>query len=368
MNILISSNLREHPGRTLASISGVAVGVVLVVLTTGLVRGMLSERGRRDANLSVELMVSRREQNGISLTTLPASLPVETLEAIKPIPGVAAVTPVGQYLESSGEGAFGLRQVDGVRFDEYSRINGIHIVEGSPLPESGDVMIVDIKYAAARKIRPGAKIDLLGREFTIIGIYAPETGSRMMIPLATMQEALGTRGKCSMILVKCSEPARQEEVARLILESDPDFRVLLTRDLPVLFASGFSGLNVFLNVVAGVAAAISLLVISLTMYSTVTERTRQIGILKSLGASRVFIASVFIRESLAISLIGAAGGLAVSASIRAILGALTDIRIELEPGLLILVTAGGLVSGIAGAVYPAIRAAGLDAVEALGYE
>ncbi len=56
MNSLVASNLSHHPGRTLASVIGVAVGVILVVLTVGLVRGKLRDRGQRDANIGVEII------------------------------------------------------------------------------------------------------------------------------------------------------------------------------------------------------------------------------------------------------------------------------------------------------------------------
>ncbi len=368
MNSLVAANLAHHPGRTLASVAGVAVGVILVVLTVGLVRGMLRDRGQRDANLAVEIMLSRKSQGGLSLTTMSASLPVELLDQVRATPGVRAATPVAQHLEFSGEGALGLRQVDGVDFDDYRRATGVSVIEGQPLPPSGDAMIVDVKYAAARGTKPGDRIELLGREFTVAGVYAPETGARMMIPLRTMQEALDAPGMCSMFLVKCEQPEEQAEVARRIAERAPDFRVIFTRDLPTLFASGFSAFNVFLNAVAGLALAISLLIILLTAYTTVTERTRQIGILKSLGASRRFIALVFIKESMLVSALGVAGGLFIALIARGALMRWAGVKLEIEASYTLLAVIGGLMSGLVGAIYPALRAAGQDAVEALNYE
>lgn len=103
MNSMLTANLLHHPGRTLASVTGISVGVILVVLTVGLVRGMLRERGERDTNTGVELMVGRRDQVGISLSSLPMTLPVSTLEQLQSIQGVHAVTAVAQYLEMKGE-------------------------------------------------------------------------------------------------------------------------------------------------------------------------------------------------------------------------------------------------------------------------
>lgn len=368
MNSLITANLTHHPARTLASLSGVALGVILVVLTVGLVRGMLRERGARDANLDVELMLSLNQQSGISFTTMSVSLPVERLAQVRAVPGVRTATPVGQHLEFGGAGALGLRQVDGVDFSDYQRTTGVRIVQGAPLPDHGDALVVDVKYASATKTKPGDKVKLLDREFTVVGVYAPETGARMMIPLRTLQEALGAPEMCSMFLVKCDNPAEQEAVAQRIAAHFPDFRVLFTDELPTLFATGFAAFNVFLQVVAAVAGAISLLIVLLTSYTTVTERTRQIGILKALGASRRFIALVFLKEALLISGGGVLCGLALAGLIRWALAHWNGAHISLERDYLLLAVFGGVFSSLLGALYPAWRAAGQDAVAALSYE
>jgi putative ABC transport system permease protein len=368
MNSLVASNLTHRPGRTLASVAGVATGVILVTLTVGLVRGTLRDRGQRDANLAAEIMLSRNSQGGISFATLSVSLPVSLLDQARATPGVRAVTPVAQHVEFGGGNALGLRQVDGVDFEDFRRATGVRIVEGRGLPTCGDAMIVDVKYAAARKTKPGDKIRLMDREFTVVGVYEPETGARMMIPLRTMQEALGAAGMCSMFLVKCERPEEQEEVARRLVGRLPDSRVIFTRDLPVLFANGFAAFNVFLDAALALALAISLLIILLTTYTTVTERTRQIGILKSLGASKLFIATVFIKESMLVSAMGVAGGLLIALIARPALAAWAGVSIEIEIGYTLCASLGGLASGLVGAIYPALRAAGQDAVEALSYE
>jgi len=368
MESLLIANLKHHPARTLACSAGVAIGIVLVVLTIGFVRGLLRERGQRDTNTGVELMLSQTGQSGLSLTTLSVSMPVTWLDQVRRVPGVQSATPIAQHLEFGGNGVLGLRQVDGVAFADYQRTTGIRIIAGQGLPEHGDVLIVDRKYAAHHHTQLGDKVRLLERDFTIIGVYAPETGARMMAPLATLQEALGAPNLCSMLLVKCADSAAQEAVAQRLVAQVPDARIIFTRDLPQLFATGFGALNAFLNVVAGLAAFISMLIILLTMYTTVTERTRQIGILKALGASPQFIAWVFLKEALAISALGVLSGLLIAISVRWILVKGWGVALELPVGPALLASVGGLLCGGLGALIPSWHAARLEVVQALNVE
>src|SRR5215510_1983293 len=211
MNNLVTSNLTHHPGRTLASVIGVAVGVILVVLTVGLVRGILRDRGQRDANIGIEIML-RKGGQGISLTSADMTISESEVEAVRAVPGVAAATPVGQNIEMGASGGLGIRQVDGIDFQSFAAAGNLRIAEGQPLPQSGDVAIIDSKEAA-KGIKVGDKIKALQRELTVVGIYEPEAGARIKVPLTTMQEVLGAEGKCSMIFVKCQNAAEQEAVA-----------------------------------------------------------------------------------------------------------------------------------------------------------
>jgi len=127
-------------------------------------------------------------------------------------------------------------------------------------------------------------------------------------------------------------------------------------------------LNVFLNVVVGVAAAISILVILLAMYTTVTERTRQIGILKSLGMSKTAIAWVIEQEAIIVSVLGVVVGVLLTMLAQLVVTRTTNLSIEIEPRWVLIALAVGLFGGSIGALYPALRAARQDAVDALSYE
>jgi putative ABC transport system permease protein len=219
-----------------------------------------------------------------------------------------------------------------------------------------------------RNAKIGSTVQLFERPFTIVGVYEPPGGGRIKIPLATMQDQEGAEGKASAILVACTEPAKQEEVAGRIRERFPDDQIIFTRDLPEIYASGVPALNVFIKVVVGVAASISMLVILLAMYTTVTERTRQIGTLKALGMSKSSIAWVIEKEAILVSLLGVIVGVMLTFAARFAVMRVTTLTVEIEPRWVLISLLVGLVGGSLGALYPALRAARQDAVDALSYE
>jgi putative ABC transport system permease protein len=365
MDSLVLSNIAHRPARTAVSILGTGVGVLLIVFTVGLAHGVLHERGRRESNIGAEIMI--RASGTVSLAG-GSQFKLQTAHAaeIATIPGVRAATPIGQTFDKSDSG-FGQRLLDGIEYDEYANLARVTIREGRKL-ESGDEAIVDPEWKERRKAKVGDTVELFERPFKIVGVYEPPGGGRIKIPLKTMQEQEGAANRASAILVACADPAQQDEVAARILQRFPEDQLIFTRDLPEIYASGVPALNVFIKVVVGVASAISVLVILLAMYTTVTERTRQIGILKSLGMSKTAIAWVIEQEAIIVSVLGVVVGVLLTMLAQLIVTRVTTLTIEIEPRWVLIALAVGLLGGSIGALYPALRAARQDAVEALSYE
>ena len=364
MDSLVLSNIAHRPARTAVSILGTGVGVLLIVFTVGLAHGVLHERGRRESNIGAEIML--RPSGAIGLGGAKFQIPTSYAAEVASIPGVRAATPLGQAVDRSDSG-FGQRLIDGIEYDEYANLAHITIREGRKL-ESGDEAIVDAEWKDRRKVNIGDTVELFQRPFKIVGVYEPPGGGRIKIPLKTMQEQEGAENRASAILVSCLDPAQQDEVAARILQRFPDRQLIFTRDLPEIYATGVPALNVFLKVVVGVAAAISVLVILLAMYTTVTERTRQIGILKSLGMSKTAIAWVIEQEAIIVSFLGVIVGVLLTMLAQLIVTRTTSLAIEIEPRWVLISLGIGLLGGTIGALYPALRAARQDAVDALSYE
>jgi putative ABC transport system permease protein len=336
--------------------------VVLVALTTGLVHGFLHEQGHRNSAVTAEISVGPPGSTfGLSLSPT-LSLALSRLDEIRSIPGVRAVVPVGQFVRG--------QLIDGVDYDSFTEVSAARVVEGRPI-RSGDEAMIDRVLQRNRKLKVGDTIEVFERPFKVVGIYEPESLGRIKIPLSTMQGFLNmnmSNPLCSLALVKIDENSTPQQVAGRILERFPDHSVFLTRDLPILYARGTPAMQTFLNVVIALAIIISGLVVLLTMYTTVTERTRQIGVLKSLGASKMWIAGEIEKEAMLISAMGVLAGFGLTVIGKYILQRATGIPVQLETVWLFYALLLGMASGVAGAIYPALRAAKQDPVRALAYE
>jgi putative ABC transport system permease protein len=367
MDSLVFSNMLHRPARTVVSVLGIAVGVLLIVFTIGLSNGTMRERATREANVGAEIFFRASGTLGLSGSEA-FRLPVSLKSDLEKVDGVKTAIPLGQNTVTSDDNNTGSRLIDGINFEEYAELASLKIIEGRKLNASGDETIIDTGWQKQKKFKVGDKIKIYERDFTIVGTYEPAAGARLKIPLGVMQSQLGGDGKATAFLVKIKENFTPEQVAQNLQTQFPDNQIVLTKDLEELYMSSIPALNVFLNVIIGVAAVISALVILLTMYTTVTERTRQIGIMKSLGMSNTKIGWTIAQEALLISFCGIVGGVLLTLLLRFILTRITTLEVEISPLVLAITLVVGLIGGALGALYPALRAARLDAVEALSYE
>jgi putative ABC transport system permease protein len=392
MDSLIAANISQRPLRTAISVIGVALGVVLVTLFVGLARGMMHDAAQRQAGVDAE--VRFLPGGNVSLAGNPLMLQARYAEAIlngvqptaedpdlepkPPISGVAATSAVGEYVQGSVAG-IGFEMVDGLDYATFVKTTHLDISKGRGLgdgrtPGTEYEAIVDRYYSRSAKdidgrpIGIGSRITVLGHEFTIVGIYEPSVLARVKIPLYTMQQLLGGAENCTFVMVKCERPELADSVVEQLRRYYPGNHAILTNDIPALYSQGLAPVEIFLKVVIGLGLIISVLVILLAMYTTIIERTREIGILKSLGASKRYIVMTIEKEAALISAMGVVLGFGVAVIGKLWLEANTRLMVNFEPKWLVISALVGVVGGIIGAIYPAMRAANLDPVEAISYD
>ena len=378
MDNLVLANLAARPIRSLTSIVGIALGVILILVTVGLARGMLSSSGEREGNLRAELVFLPPSGFGAGISISPLTLPIAYAEAIAKLPGVTATTPVARYVRTGARG-IGFELIEGVELGglhglnrdgalgSYPDVTGLTIAEGR-LPEGPYELIVDRQRATDPETELGSKLELLGQTFEVVGVYEPEVGARMKIPLETMQELLGASERASWILVQTETGASVETVAVAIEAQFPGNQIVFTRDIPGMWAQGIPSLKVFLNIVIALAVFISTFTIFLALYTAVTERTREIGILKSMGGSKPFIVGIIETEAFILSVLGIAFGWLVALAVQWGIVTYTSRVVQFEWQWVLAAASMAVLGGTLGALYPALKAAHQDPVEALSYE
>src|SRR5688572_27002356 len=298
---LVLANLKVRPFRTAISVVGVALGVVLVVLFTGLARGMTNDMARRAANWKAEIVFTRA--GAMELQSSNASVSTTYATRLLEIEGVRSTVPVIRYISADTSGRWGVKQLDGVDWEPFAEMNGMELVEGRA-PAANDEVILDERQMRDDKLKLGDTMPLFNRDYKLVGVFSPPSGSRTKMSLSAMQEALEAPGKCTYILVKLDDGADVDAVAAKINEVLPGNKINLTRDLVIDAQERIPGLNTFLRVLVGLGAFVSTIFVLLSMYTTVTERRKEIGILKSLGASNGFIIRAIEGEAFMIGVLG----------------------------------------------------------------
>ncbi len=359
---LVLANLRVRPFRTLISIIGVALGVVLVVLFTGLANGMANDMAKRAANWKAEIVFTRA--GAMTYDSSNAPVPTAYAERLLEIEGVESTIPVIRYISPSAKGRWGILQLDGLDWEPFARMNEMQVVDGRA-PLGQNEVILDERQLREEGLKVGDKMELLGREFTISGVFAPPSGSRIKMPLATMQELLEAKDKCTYILVKIKDGENAEAVAARINSELPGNKVNLTVDWIIDAKERIPALNTFLRVMVGLGAFVSTIFVLLSLYTTITERRKEIGILKSLGASKGFIVSAIEGEAFAVGVLGVVVGLITAFAASLVIAYAFELVFEFSIGW--VMTAVGIAIGgsLVGALYPAWKASTIDPVEVM---
>src|SRR5262249_8433533 len=236
--------------------------------------------------------------------------------------------------------------------------------------KSDDEVVVDDIYAKAKNVTVGEQVELVGHMFRISGIVEHGKGARLFVGLKTAEDMTGQQGKAALFFVKLKDPEQTHTVISRIEQLLPSYKITPVKEYAdLMMSNNMPALNAFISSVVFIALSIGVLVIFLSMYTTITERTREIGILRSLGASKAFIVGLIFQESAAVCLAGVVVGIGASFVIaRGVQAAFPTLVVLITAGWIVKASVYAVLSGIIGSFYPSLRAAAQDPVEALAYE
>lgn len=412
MLTLVWANLMHRKLRTALSALAVGLAIALMLVSKGLATGSIGEVNDRLQSVDAEIVVLPNQENIIFTNGAPFRPIHERLIARQADRrGVLATAVIPVFFAQLRMGGqqqrvFGVdpRQMElflgprrvlaGAVFDRahgfVERIEELRkpAAELTPARELSDADLADglelviddrLRRVGAHdpeqnRQRPyeiGDEILLMGRSFRVVGVVEAGVAGRVFAPLQTLRETLvGGDRWSSMFFVKLRDDVRPADAIDQIQSALGDVaRVELKSDYGKLLHESFAQVNAYMTASSGLALVVSFLIILLTMYTMVVERTREIGILKSLGMTRLGLLRLSVSEALAVSLLGVGLGIGLALLAKWLLGILKPLlTVELAGGLLLVALAVGVVGGVLSALYPGYRAARLEPATALSFE
>jgi len=372
MNKLVFANLLHRPLRSVISVFAVAIEVVMILSIVAVFMGMLHSQNQRTNGIGADIMLLPSNAslfNGVG----GASMPIADATVLRRLPHVAVVAPAIQKLSTNHN----IEVAYGIDYDTFNALKPFVFLSGGRFQGPHDA-IVDNVFAGERNPATGKPyaigdtVQVLDQPFRISGIVEEGKGGRKLIPIETMGALADAEGKASIFYIKCDNPANDDLVMEEI-HSTRGFgnNTMTTVDswLHQMTPDKIPGFNLSLSVVTSIAVIIGFLVILQSMYTAVLERTREIGILKSLGASKPAIVGMVLRETGLLAATGVVLGIASTFGVQALLEAkFPTFAFEITPswiGYGVLIAFAG---SICGALYPAWIAARKDPIDALAYE
>src|SRR5271165_202283 len=309
MNKMVIANLVHRPLRSLISVSAIALEVTLILLVVALFYGILNGSKESQVGVGADLMVMPPGSSAlVGMSGAPIS--VKVADVLRKVPHVAVAAPViWWFTQKPVEIIYG---IDLASYDELSP--AFRYLSGGPFQGPYDV-IVDDYFASTNRKKMGDSIEILNHQLRICGIVPHGKGGRKFLPLATMQDLLGAEGRASAFYVKLDDPANADRVEKDIQEVPgmENYAVRSMREyLSMMTPENLPGFEISIRIVIGVAVIVGFLVIFQSMYTAVMERTREIGILKSLGASKFYIVNVVLRETAVLAILGIVAGVIIS--------------------------------------------------------
>ena len=260
---LALSHLACRKGRSALTMLGVGVGVMLLLVVVGMTEGTIREVVDRMLNVDADLIVYRR---GFSLgADRGAPLREGYRQVLERIDGVVDAVPVANWWVVVGKQH---QNVLGVHPEDLPRLKGLRRVVAGRDFVGGDELLIDQRLAQAEGLEVGDTVQTWARTFRVVGICETGVPTRVMMPLATLQEAIYHANRAvTFFFVKCRSPQDVTPVMeRIRRDEDLGLEAVPVHDYYRLLTENLKGLRQFVSGVTGVGLGISFLVVTLSMY------------------------------------------------------------------------------------------------------
>jgi putative ABC transport system permease protein len=352
---LVIENLKHRPVRTLLSAVAIGVQVTMILTLVGVSNGVLGDMAERSRGTGADIFV---RPPGSSVLAFSGNMPQGVVGLIRKEPHVALAT--GVLVQTIGN----FDSITGINLDEFNAMSGgLHYLEGGPFSAPGDI------YAKAHHLKPGDTLDI-GLKWRVCGVVESGKLSHLFAPVDYLQDKYSAMDKVSMVYVKLDNRANTDAVIAALTARLEDYKIFsVDQFVSLISVDSVPILKSFTRVVIVLAVIVGFLVVFLSMYTAVLERTREIGILKALGASPGYILAILMRETLVLAVAGAIAGMLMSYGTQWIM----KVFVPTMPMLIVYTwwpwaALIALTGSLMGAIYPGLKASHQDAVEALAYD
>ncbi len=363
VNKLVFENLRHRPIRTLLTVLAIGLQVTLVLTIVGLTRGLLEASAARNRGVGADIIIRPPGTSIIGLSTAPM---------LEGHVGLAERQPhvvLAQGVVVHGIG--GIESIMGIDLPRFTKMaGGLHYLEGGPLEQRFDILI-DESYAQQRKLKVGDTVELAGAKWTVRGVIESGKLGKLFVDKKVLQEVTANTGKISMVYVKLDDPKNTPAVIAELkrkLEGYPIYS--MDEFISYLTPGQIPGVTPFISVLVALSVIFGFLIVFLAMYTAVLERTREIGILKALGATSTYVLSMLIRETVMLALVGAVIGIVLAFGARWLILFFvpSSLPVVVVPDWWPVAGLRSIAGAVLGALYPGRKAARQDTIEALSYE
>jgi putative ABC transport system permease protein len=367
MNKLVLANLLHRPVRSIISVLAVAIEVIMILSIAGVFMGMLNDQKTRTNGTGADLMLwpsNASMMNGVGGAPMPAKI----ADVLRKLPHVVAASPLISHLTTNGK----IEILYGIDYPSFSALKPFVFLAGGPFTGPNDVIIDDILANSKTPLHVGDTIQILDHPFRVCGIVERGKGGRKLIPIETMGDLTGSSGKASVFYIKVDDKANIETVRNEVhatkgLEDYPTQSI--DEWLATMTPDKLPGFNIALGTVTGIAVIVGFLVIFQSMYTAILERTREIGILKSMGASKSEIVTLVLRETAVVAIGGVLLGILGVFGVKLLLAHLfPTLNFEITLGWIARGAGIAFAGALCGALYPAWLASRKDPIDALAYE
>ena len=335
----------------------------MILTLVGVSYGTLDGTAQRARGVGADLMIRPPGSAVIGLSTSPMS--DELIAFVGGQPHVRLAT--GTSVQPLG----GWDSITGLDLDRFTKMSGgFEFLEGGPF-KANDDMLVDEYYAREKHLHVGDHVQLANHAWRVAGIFESGKLAHICVQLSVLQGLMGNEHRLSQIYVKVDSPDRIQTVLADLRTKMPGYQIYSMEEFTSLLSINSVGLlwN-FIGVVIGVAVIVGFIVVFMAMYTAVLERTREIGILKAVGASSWLILDLLFRETLLLSVLGTIFGILLTYGTQWLMKHAVPSSLTQETVYLWWPIAGGvaIVGALLGVVVPGIKAVRQDATEALSYE